>query len=73
YAFLQRQFDVTSVQTDWWYPDWEPRLARAVRGHEQTWLYAPPDSPLHAWLEERYDPIASNDLDGWRLSGWDTR
>jgi hypothetical protein len=73
YAFLQRQFDVTSVQTDWWYPDWEPRLARAVRGHEQTWLYAPPDSPLHTWLDERYAPLATYDLDGWQLSGWDTR
>ena len=73
YAFLQRQFDVTSVHTDWWYPDWEPRLARAVRGHDQTWLYAPADSPLHAWLDERYTPIATYDWDGWRLSGWDTR
>jgi hypothetical protein len=73
YAFLQRQFDVTSVHTDWWYPDWEPRLARAVRGHDQTWLYAPADSPLHAWLDERYTPIGTFDLNGWRLSGWDTR
>lgn len=72
-AFLQRQFDVTSVQTDWWYPDWESRVARATRGHAQTWLYAPADSPLHAWLGEQYPSIASYDLDGWRLSGWDTR
>jgi len=64
---------VTSEQTDWWYPAWEPRLARAIRGHEETWLYAPPDSPLHAWLGERYDPIASYDLDGWLLSGWSTQ
>lgn len=73
YAFLQNDFDVTSVQTDWWYPDWEPRLARAVNGHVQTWLYAPSESPLHAWLDERYAPIATYDLNGWRLSGWDTR
>jgi hypothetical protein len=73
YAFLQRKFDVTSVQTDWWYPDWEPRMERAVGGYEQIWLYAPPDSPLHAWLDEHYTPIATYDLDGWRLSGWDTR
>jgi hypothetical protein len=73
YAFLQRRFDVTSVQTDWWFPDWEPRLARAVEGYEQVWLYAPADSPLHAWLAESYPPLASQQLDGWRLSGWDTR
>jgi hypothetical protein len=73
YAFLQRQFDVTSVQTDWWYPDWEPRMARAIHGHDQAWLYAPVDSPLHAWLDEHYTPIATYDLEGWRLSGWDTR
>ncbi len=73
YAFLQRQFDLISVQTDSWYPDWELRLEHAVRGHGQTWLYAPPDSPLHAWLDERYTPIAAYDWDEWRLSGWDTR
>ena len=73
YAFLQRRFDVTSVQTDWWYADWEPRLARAARGYDQTWLYAPADSPLHAWLGERHLPVAGYDLNGWRLSGWDTR
>jgi hypothetical protein len=73
YAFLQRDFDVTSVQTDWWYPNWEPRLAQAIAGHEQTWIYAPVDSPLHAWLAERYPPLASHQFDGWQLSGWDTR
>jgi hypothetical protein len=73
YAFLQRRFEVTSVQTDWWFPAWEPRLAEAVEGHAQTWLYAPADSPLHAWLAERYAPIASREFDGWLLSGWDTR
>jgi hypothetical protein len=73
YAFLQRRFEVTSVQTDWWYPGWEPRLADAVDGHAQTWLYAPADSPLHAWLAGRYAPVASHEFDGWLLSGWDTR
>jgi hypothetical protein len=73
YAFLQRRFDVSSVQTDWWYPGWEPRLARAVEGHAQSWLYAPIDSPLHPWLAERYPPLSSYELDGWLLSGWDTR
>jgi hypothetical protein len=73
YAFLQRRFDVSSVQTDWWYPGWEPRLAHAVEGHTQTWLYAPIDSPLHAWLAERHSPLTSYEFDGWLLSGWDTR
>jgi hypothetical protein len=73
YPFLQRRFDVTSVQTDWWFPEWEPRLQKAVDGHGQTWVYAPADSPLHAWLAERYPPVASHEFGGWRLSGWDTR
>ena len=73
YAFLQRQFDVTSIQTDWWYPDWESRMARVVRGHDETWLYAPADSLLYGWLDERYTLIAILDLNGWQLSGWDTR
>jgi hypothetical protein len=73
YAFLQRRFDVTSVQTDWWYPTWEPRLEQAVTGHGQTWVYAPADSPLHAWLAERYPPLVTRQFDGWQLSGWDTQ
>jgi hypothetical protein len=73
YAFLQRRYDLTSVQTDWWYPDWEPRLARAVESHAQVWVYAPSDSPLHAWLAGRYPALASHDFDGWQLSGWDTQ
>ncbi len=73
YAFLQRRFDVTAVQTDWWYPDWQPRLERVVNGHTQAWIYAPADSPLHDWPAERYAPITSHEFDGWRLSGWDTR
>jgi hypothetical protein len=73
YAFLQRRFDVTSVQTDDYYPDWQPRLAQAAQGHTQTWIYAPPDSPLHAWMAAHYPALSSQDLDGWRLSAWDTR
>jgi hypothetical protein len=73
YAFLQRRYDLTSVQTDWWYPDWEPRLARAVEGHAQVWVYARSDSPLHTWLAGRYPALASHDFDGWQLSGWDTQ
>jgi hypothetical protein len=73
YPFLRRRFDITSVQTDWWYPDWEPRLEAVASGKPQTWLYAPAGSPLHDWLAARYPPIASHDFDGWQLSGWDTR
>jgi hypothetical protein len=72
YAFLHRRFEVTSVQTDWWYPAWEPRLDSAIGGHAQTWVYAPLDSPLHAWLAERYSPLTAHEFDGWQLSGWDT-
>ncbi len=64
---------MTAVQTDWWFPDWQPRLEHAIEGHAQTWLYAPADSPLHAWLAERYPPLASHEFDGWLLSGWDTQ
>jgi hypothetical protein len=73
YAFLQRRFDVTSVQTDWWYPDWEPRLAQAINRYGQTWVYAPADSPLHTWLAERYPQLALIPLDGWQVTGWDTQ
>jgi hypothetical protein len=73
YAFLHRRFDVTSVQTDWWFPAWEPRLDSAIGGHAQTWVYAPLDSPLHAWLAERYPSLAAHEFDGWLLSGWETR
>ena len=73
YAFLQRRFLVTSVQTDWWFPDWEPRLARASSGYPQTWIYAPASSPLHEWMAQRYPPLGTYDFDGWQLSGWDTR
>ncbi len=78
YPFLQRRFDVTSIQTDWWFPAWQPRLADAVAGHQQTWLYAPNDSPLHGWLADRYQPLrqrsgqalARHEFDGWLLTGW---
>lgn len=73
YAFLQRRFDVTSVQTDWWFPDWQPRLNRAVGDHTQVWVYAPAGSPLHAWMAEHHSPLASHEFDGWLLTGWDTR
>jgi hypothetical protein len=73
YPFLQSRFDVVSVQTDWWFPDWQPRLAAAVEGHTQTWIYAPAGSPLHAWLAERYPPLARHEFGDWVLSGWDTR
>ncbi len=72
YPFLRRRFDVTSVQTDWWFPAWQPRLERAVAGYDQVWLYAPKDSPLHTWLAERYRPVARYEINGWLLTGWDT-
>ncbi len=73
YPFLQHRFDVASIQTDWWFPDWKPRVAHTVESHVQTWVYAPVDSPLHAWLAERYPPLARHEFNGWLLTGWDTR
>jgi hypothetical protein len=76
YAFLQNRYDVTSVQTDWWFPDWQPRLEDAIEtmaSGQQVWIYAPLESPLHPWLAERYAPLAIYEFDGWRLTGWDTQ
>jgi hypothetical protein len=70
YAVLHRRLDVTSVQIHGDFPDWQPRLARAVEGYTQIWLYAPADSPLDAWLAERYAPLARHEFDGWLLTGW---
>jgi hypothetical protein len=70
YPFLHSRFDVISVQTDWWFPDWQPRLADAAAGHKQVWIYAPVNSPLHTWLAERAQPLARHELDGWLLTGW---
>jgi hypothetical protein len=70
YAFLHRRLDVTSVQIHVDFADWQPRLARAVAGYSQVWVYAPADSPFHAWLAERYTPLARYEFDGWLLSGW---
>ena len=74
YPFLRSQFHLGLIETLDYLPDWQPRLSgSASRSPGQLWLYARIDSAMHAWLAERYPPIASYDLDGWRLSGWKTR
>lgn len=74
YPFLHRRFRVSLVETHSYLPPWEPRLAEtATQSGGQLWIYAPADSPLHAWPAERYSLITSHGFDGWQLSGWDTR
>jgi hypothetical protein len=79
YPFLRRMskakgLDLHLVETHDYLPPWEPRLEElAGRAPGQLWAYAAPDSPLHAWLAERYPTLASHDLDGQRLTGWNTR
>jgi hypothetical protein len=72
--FLYKRFDLIDVETHDYLPPWEPRLAAAAEGSSgELWVYVPADSPFHAWLAERYAPLASYKFDGWRLSGWDTQ
>jgi hypothetical protein len=74
YPFLHRRFRVRLVEPYDYLPPWEPRLAEiADQASGQVWVYALADSPLHSWLAQRYTPIASHEVDGWQLSGWDTR
>jgi hypothetical protein len=62
-----------SFQTDGWCLDWQPWLASAVQSHSQTWVCAPTNSPLHAWLKARYPPLSQHKFDGWVRSGWNTQ
>ncbi|MFN2290919.1 MAG: glycosyltransferase family 39 protein [Anaerolineae bacterium] len=78
YPFLHRRFQVMNVEPFDYLPSWEARLAEvaeeaAGRAEGELWLYAHAGSPLHDWLAARFPPLASHDLDGWRLSAWDTR
>jgi hypothetical protein len=74
YPFLRGQHSLSLVETHDYLPPWEPRLeAIATQATGELWLYAPLDSPLHAWLSERYRALASHQSDSWLLSGWDTR
>jgi hypothetical protein len=74
YPFLHKRFRVSLVETHDYLPPWESRMAKAAaQPGGQLWVYAPADSPLHAWPADRYSPIASHELDDWRLSGWATR
>jgi hypothetical protein len=74
YPFLHRQIQVILLEPLNYLPPWENRLGEVVdqtSGH--LWLYAPATSPLHQWLADHHALLASYDLEGWRLSRWDTR
>jgi hypothetical protein len=74
FPFLHKRLELVAIEVHSYLPPWEPRLAdAAARSTGQLWVYASADSPLHAWLAERYTPLASHEFDGWRLSGWDIR
>jgi len=74
YPFLHKRLKLSDIETYDYVPPWEPRLAEAaVQSARELWVYAPADSPFHAWLADRYPLLASHEFDGWRLSGWDTR
>lgn len=74
YPFLRKQFHLVLIETFSYLPAWEPRLGESAgRSPGQLWLYTRADPAMHEWLAERYPPIASYDLNGWQLSGWETR
>lgn len=78
YPFLHRRFQVMNVEPLDYLPPWEARLAEvaeeaAGRAQGKLWLYAQADAPFHDWLADRFPLLASHDLDGWRLTAWDTR
>jgi hypothetical protein len=74
YPFLRKRVHVSLVETYDYLPPWESRIADlAVHAGDQLWVYAPAESPLHAWMADEYPPVASHQLGGWLLSGWDTR
>jgi hypothetical protein len=74
YPYLHKRFSLRDIETHTYLPPWEPRLAEAAeQSSGKLWVYAPADSPFHAWLADRYPTVASHEFDGWRLSGWDTR
>ena len=74
YPFLHRRFHLSLIETFDYLPPWAPRLKEAAdQSAGQLWVYASADSPLHAWLAERYPSLTSHEFDGWVLSEWDTR
>jgi hypothetical protein len=74
YSSLHGRFRLTEVETFDYLPPWEPRLAAtAAQSNGQLWVYDPVESPLHEWLAGRFQPLASQEFDGWRLTGWKTQ
>lgn len=74
HPFLYKRFRLSLVETYDYLPPWEPRLAEIAEGAGgELWVYAPVDSPLHAWFAGRYALGDSHEWDVWRLSRWEPR
>jgi hypothetical protein len=73
YPFLHTRFRLAEIETFDYLPPWEPRLAEAIAGSAGLlWVYAPAESPLHAWLAAQFQPLATYEFGNWRLTAWDT-
>ena len=73
YPFLHTGFRLAEVETFDYLPPWESRLAKVVAGASgPVWVYAPVQSPLHAWMAQTYQPLVTFEFDSQRLIKWDT-
>ena len=73
YPFLHTRFRLAEVETFDYLPPWETRLVEVIAGSSgPVWVYAPAESPLHAWMAERYQPLATSEFETRRLIEWDT-
>ena len=73
YPFLHTGFRLAEVETFDYLPPWESRLAKVIAGASgPVWVYAPVQSPLHAWMAQTYQPLVTFEFDSQRLIKWDT-
>jgi hypothetical protein len=73
YPFLHAGFRLAEIETFDYLPPWEPRLAETIAGSSgPVWIYAPAESPFHAWMAGRFQPLATYEFGNWRLVEWDT-
>jgi len=73
YPFLHTRFRLAEIETFDYLPPWEPRLAETIaRSSGPVWIYAPAESPFHAWMAGRFQPLATYKFGNWRLTAWDT-
>jgi hypothetical protein len=71
YPFLHTRFRLAEIETFDYLPPWEPRLDEAIAGSAgPVWVYAPAESPFHAWMAGRFQPLATYEFDSWRLTEW---